>query len=198
MEASRFVAPVETKTETGEELQPDLRLVPPFDPEALAMQLEQYLFSADDGDDRVELLVDTVKKLPPYSVDLAQEMAASEDFDVLQSALIVIPEILRRSISVNAFPSEELDMLRDTLKELMNHEDEDVRSDAQNWFKKEEPYLLAQDVTTHGWLKGSVIEEEEKSGWRFSDDCDLKRQTKHTRQLDYIYDSSGKVIGVNR
>ena len=94
--------------------------------------------------------------LPLGLAEHIKRLASSADIQIIELTINAIPQILRSAIATGNLSNQELDVLRDTWKELMTSKDEDCAYIAQEEFILEQDHLTEHDVTTHGWLRASV------------------------------------------
>lgn len=181
--------------ETVEEASPvDLRAVPAFDAEGLTLLLEESISDPE----RVAFLVNMTEMLPLSTGEELQRMAGGQDLYEVDAATHLIPLVLERGVETKALDSDCLDLLRDTFAKLMTHADQDVRRLAQEIFSREKPRLIERDTTTYSHIGWLAIEQRRRKSWGASDDYMLKARTGKTRQPNYIYDASGRPVGINR
>lgn len=159
------------KTEENRTL--DIYLVPPL-PDNLEEELRRCLGTTDEADERVLYLRWLLETLPPGSIDVVDDLIESEDANLAQIAIIIIPQLLRRAVPQDnrVFSYDELDRLRNNLADLIDSESEEVAQAAIRTFNEEADYLRQYDVTTYGWIEPLVQPPVawERAGKRYSDD----------------------------
>jgi hypothetical protein len=202
----------ETKREIREENRPDLHTVP-AGLEFVADELRQLLPDIDGEDSRVDFLIELIETLPPETVDIAGQISRSNTDAVSRLGPIVLPELLRRAVYSDKFSSDDLDALRQMWAHQMNHPGSEVRSSAIQAFRREEAYLLENDVTTYGMLLPTVEartnppqaplsrihgpEFPELAPKRsYSEDIALKALGKARHHHEYLRDHRGQIVGV--
>jgi len=147
---------LETKTEETEPL-PDLRSVPDFDEDSIRNRLVDYLDTEEDDDERVVFLVRALETLPSYLPDLCEELAASQEEEVLEVANVIIPEAISRAVAAQVFDYADLDRMRDAWGSLLGNKyvrPETLKGFRAN-FKSREQDLKTMDSVTYsriGWI----------------------------------------------
>ena len=95
----------------------------------------------------------------PEVLSMLAEIVASPDPTLQSIAICTCAELIREGVEFGWFSSNQLDAVRNTWRDLMRSEDEDVSYEAQEVFILEEERLKKHDVTTHIWLRDAVTVE---------------------------------------
>jgi hypothetical protein len=118
-------------------------------------ELDDVIGSDDPTDSRLTTVIAIVESLPDYAVDFAAELAASEEPECLETAAIIVPELLKRGVEQNLADGE-LDRLRGIWEGLIKHRVDWVSELAISKFQHNELRLKEEDTVSLNWLRWSA------------------------------------------